>query len=95
MLYFHFSLMSVMDLPWGILRGDGKKNPALCGKTALFYKNRRVLSKLEKHQEERTVRSQIQEYPDTDLISDTCEILLLLIQPCNYSWLGISILLME
>lgn len=47
--YAIFSLLTdVSDEFTAILCGDGSKNPALCGKTTLFYKNRRVLTKLEK-----------------------------------------------
>lgn len=55
--------------------------------------NKRVISKLQKHQGERTWTSQILKDSGTDFISDTCEILLVLIKSHNYNWFGISILL--
>lgn len=91
-LYLLLFLMDANDKFTGVLCGMGNKNLVLCGKTVVFTEIR-VLSKLQKHQGERTLTSQILQNSGTDFICDTCEILLLLIQSRNYNWLGISILL--
>lgn len=81
---------------WQIYRSslwDGKQESGPLWQNSRLHRNKRVLSKLQKHQEERTLTSQILKNSGTDFICDTCETLLLLIQSRNYNWLGISILL--
>lgn len=91
--YFCLLLTDVSNEFTVVLCGQANNNPVLCGKINVFYRNKRVISKLWKHQGERILTSQILKNTGTDFISDTCEILLLLIQSCNYNRLGISILL--
>lgn len=94
MPYFHFSQMSVMNLQQFSVGMEVRIQPSV-GRQPSFIRIEEFLQSWKKHQEERTIPSWIQEYSGTALISDVCETLLLLIQPCNYNWLGISVLLME